>query len=330
MEMTPAEAKALARSAYIFVYPLVVGYGEMFSAVIDTSSDSLTGGFGSWLHERHAAPNKSDAGGSNTTFLYSSTWVDTRPEPWILQLPAIDADWFHAGCISDLWGFAIDEIAPERDALGSVMVSSLVWDGEVPDDIDRVVRGDSAFTHLEFTVRMPDTADPARVGRIERGYLLDPLSTYLGRPAPAPAPNVRWQLFHSGSETGDEFWSLANFALSLTTPHSQDREMLARIARIGVVAGQPWAGSWFSPDVAEAIGDGMDDAVSDLMRAAAEASDPAFWVRSRIDTDRDYFNRALGSLRRVSVALSVGESRGGSPTRKIDQPTRSVVDGGSS
>jgi hypothetical protein len=238
--------------------------------------------------------------------LYSSTWVDVRSEPWLTRPPSIDVDHFLTACASDLWGFAIDEIGPDSGARETVLLASPAWQGEVPGVVDRVVRGDSAFVHLESCVGMRGSGDLGQVGRIHHDCLLEPLSAHVGRRAPTPAPPPRWAPFHTGAETGDEFWSLANFALSLTTPHPQDREMLDRIAVIGVVAGRPWAASSLDPDVAEAIDDGRADAVSRLMRSAAEALGPDLLRRSRFATDRDYFRRALGSLWRRSSERSTG------------------------
>ena len=310
MDVTPAGAKVVARSAYIFAYPLVVSYGEMYADAIDRSSPSYAGGFGIWRHERDGTPSESD-GVVPLTTLHSSSWVDLRSEPWLARHPGADAGRILTGCTSDLWDFAIDEIAADGSGAGPVMMASPTWVGDVPEDVDRVVRGDSAFVHLESWIQFREPADLDRIGRIEHEFRLVPLSAHVRRPAPAPVPRLNWQPYHDGAETGDDFWSLVNFALSLTAPHPQDREILDRIATIGVVAGQLWDASSISPDVAEAIGDGMDDALSDLMRAAAEPLDPALLHRSRVGTDRDYFHRALGSLWRGPVARSTDERRAG-------------------
>jgi len=301
MDVTPAEAKVLATSAYIFTRPLVAGYGDMYVGVIDPFSRSDGGGFGRWLHQLNAPPFESDVAASHTTTLYSSAWVDVRAEPWLARFPTIDADWFHCSRTSDLWGFVIDQIAPGDDTSGPVLLTSPTWVGDVPGDADRVVRGDSAFVRTESCIQIRDPGDLARVRSIQQEYVLEPLSAHVWHHPPPPARPLHWWAYHSEDEIAEEFWSLANFALSLIVGHPQDREIFDRIARIGVVAGQPWDATSFSPDVAEAIDDGMSHALSELMLAAAGAVDPDLLHRSRFDTDRDYFNRALGSLRPGSL-----------------------------
>lgn len=275
----------------------------MYVGAIDPFSRSDGGGFGRWLHHLNAPLFERDVAALHTTTLYSSAWVDVRAEPWLARFPNIDADWAHCSHTSDLWGFVIDQIAPGDDARGSVLLTSPTWVGEVPGDADRVVRGDSAFVRTESCIQIHDPGDPALVRSIQQQYALEPLSAHEGHSPPTPTRPLRWLAYRSEDEIGEEFWSLANFALSLTAPHLQDREIFDRIAGIGVVAGQPWNASSFSPDVVEAIGDGMDDALSKLMRAAAGVVDPGRLHRSRVDTDRDYFSRALGSLGSGSLAV---------------------------
>ena len=54
MGPTPEAAHAIARAAYIFLYPLVVNYGAAYQLAIDPTSGS--GGFGRWHRRRTVAP----------------------------------------------------------------------------------------------------------------------------------------------------------------------------------------------------------------------------------------------------------------------------------
>jgi hypothetical protein len=49
-KVTPKEARAIAKEAYIFNYSLVMMYRTMYIQAIDTESESYRGGFGKWLH----------------------------------------------------------------------------------------------------------------------------------------------------------------------------------------------------------------------------------------------------------------------------------------
>ena len=132
--------------------------------------------------------------------------------------------------------------------------------------------------------------------RIQHEYKLEPLSSFLGTPAPAPAPDIKWLPWKDGLETTDEFWTYANFVLAFTSPNPQDKPVLDKIAQIGVVAGQSWDASSFDKDVADAVSAGAKDALNALKNASQGSVDPKLFFRSRKDTDKDYFNRALGVL----------------------------------
>ena len=84
--------------------------------------------------------------------------------------------------------------------------------------------------------------------------------------------------------------------MALTTPNPQDKPVLDKIAEIGVVAGQSWDASSFAKAVTGAIADGMKEALADMKKASEEDVNPALFFRSRKDTDKDYFDRALGVM----------------------------------
>jgi hypothetical protein len=59
-KLAPAEAKKIAKEAYIFNYPLVMMYRTMYLQAIDTKSKSYSGGFGKWLHLGTSSPKNTD------------------------------------------------------------------------------------------------------------------------------------------------------------------------------------------------------------------------------------------------------------------------------
>ena len=82
--------------------------------------------------------------------------------------------------------------------------------------------------------------------------------------------------------------------------------MLESIREIGLVAGQPWDETRFPPDVIEAIDEGMEDAISELLRAASLGADQPTSDRtsSRAGLDQDYFTRALCAVQHSHVVES--------------------------
>jgi hypothetical protein len=293
-KLTSDEAKAIAKEAYIFNYPLVMYYRTMYLQAIDTQSKSYSGGFGKWLHLGTSSPKDTDIVSPNNDTPYSYAWVDLRAEPWVLTLPKIEAHRFYTSQWDDLWGFVLDNAGSVEDGNDgvSVLLASPTWKGELPKGVKRVVQGDSEFLGSLTRTQLIDPQDLANVQKIQHEYKLQPLSAYLGETAPKPAPAIEWKTWKEGVETTAEFWEYVNFLLPLTTPNPQDKPVLDRMAKIGLGANVAKP----SAEIQAAMQQGMNDALAELKKASEHITDPSLFFRSRKDTDKDYFDRALGVL----------------------------------
>jgi hypothetical protein len=309
-KITPDEAKAIAKEAYIFNYPLVMMYRTMYLQAIDTKSKSYSGGFGKWLHLGTSTPKDTDIVSPNNDTPYSYAWVDLRTEPWVLTLPKIEKDRFYTSQWDDLWGFVIGNAGSVEDGNDgvSVLLASPTWKGELPEGVKRVIQGDSEFLGSLTRTQLLDPEDLPNVEKIQKEYKLQPLSTYLGKPEPKSAPAIQWMPWKDGAETTDKFWSYTNFLLPFTTPNPQDKPVLDKIAKIGIGVD----GFKPSPEIQAAMKQGMQEALADMKKASTHISDPSLFFRSRKDSNKDYFDRALGvyvgifgNVKEVSVYFAV-------------------------
>ena len=121
-KVTPGGAKAIAKEAYIFNYPLVMMYRTMYLQAIDTKSKSYSGGFGKWLHLGTSSPKDTDIVSPNNDSPYSYAWVDLRAEPWVVTLPKIEKNRFYTSQWDDLWGFVLDNPGSVEDGNDGVSV----------------------------------------------------------------------------------------------------------------------------------------------------------------------------------------------------------------
>ena len=291
-DLTADKAKAIAKEAFIFHYPLVMMYRTMWLQAIDTTSTSYSGGFGKWLHLGTSSPKDKDINSPNNDSPYSYAWVDTRAEPWVLTMPKIEAKRFYTSQWDDLWGFVLDNPGSVEDGNDgvTVMLASPSWKGALPKGVDRVIQGDSDFLGTLTRTQLYDPKDLANVKKIQKEYKLQPLSAYLGQPAPAAAPAIDWKPWIDGAEKTAAFWEYVNFLLPLTTPNAEDKAILAKMAKIGLGANAAKS----SADIQAAMAEGVKDALAALAKDAAGKVDPALFFRSREDTKGDYENRALG------------------------------------
>ena len=314
--ITPDQAKAIAKEAYIFSYPLVMMYRTMYLQAIDTKSTSYSGGFGQWLHLGTSSPKDTDIVSPNNDTPYSYAWVDLRAEPWVLTLPKIEADRFYTSQWDDLWGFVLDNPGSVEDGNDgvSVLLASPTWKGKLPKGVQRVIHGDSEFLGTLTRTQLIESNDLPNVKKIQQEYELQPLSAYLGKPAATPTAAIDWKAWKDGAETTDEFWAHVNFLLSFTTPNAQDKPVQDRMAKIGLGAGKPWNAAAAGDDVRAAIAAGMQDALAELKKGSTHITDPSLFFRSRKDLNKDYFDRALGvyvgmfgNVKKVSVYFATAK-----------------------
>ena len=314
--VTAKEAREIAKEAYIFNYPLVMYYRTMYLQAIDPQSKSYSGGFGKWLHLGTSSPKDTDIVAPNNDSPYSYAWVDTRAEPWVVTLPKIEKRRFYTSQWDDLWGFVLGNAGSVDDGNDgvSVLLASPTWKGQLPKGVNRVIQGDSEFLGTLTRTQLFEPKDLPNVKRIQKEYTLQPLSAFLGKPAPTAAPAIQWKPWKEGVEKTDEFWAYVNFLLSFTTPNPQDKPVQDRMAKIGLVAGKPWDSSSLGKDVSTAIAAGMNDALAELKKGATHITDPSLFFRSRKDLNKDYYNRALGvmvgifgNVKKVSVYFATAK-----------------------
>jgi len=314
-ELTDDEARAIAKEAYIFNYPLVMYYRTMYLQAIDKDSESFSGGFGKWLHLGTSSPKDTDIVTPNNDSPYSYAWVDLRAEPWVLTMPKIEAKRFYTSQWNDLWGFVLDNPGSVEDGNDgvSVLLASPAWKGELPKGVKRVIRGDTEFLGTLTRTQLFEPKDLRNVKEIQQKYKLQPLSAFLGKPAPEAAPAIQWKPWKEGVETTEEFWAYVNFLLPLTTPNPQDKPVLDRMARLGLEAGKPWDPTSLDQDVRDAMAAGIKDALADVKKAATGEVDPSSFFVSREDLNKNYFARTMGvfmgifgNVEKVSVYFSVG------------------------
>lgn len=316
--VSPEQAQAIAKDAYIFTYPLVMNYRTMYMQAIEGD-----GAMGKWLHLGLASPADTDIVTPNNDTPYSYAWLDLRAEPWVLTMPEIEEDRFYTSQWDDYWGYVLDNPGSMYDGNDgySYLLASPTWKGEVPPGIERVVRGESDILGtLTRTQIIGGEEDFPRVQEIQQGYVLQPLSAFLGTEAPAAAPTIDWPTWTEGDETGEAYWGYVNFLLPFTTPHQDDKAMYEKLASIGIEAGAPWQPEKLTPAIREAFQAGLEEARADLKRLSEGDIDASKFFDTREQLRTDYLNRALGvymgifgNVAEVSVYLSTPADSEGEP-----------------
>lgn len=148
---------------------------------------------------------------------------------------------------------------------GSFLVAGPNWKGETPKGVKKVLRSETEFVFAGYRTQVFNPADLENVKKIQAGYKIQPLSAFLGQPAPkAPAIEYIKPLTPAAQKTSPQFYNVLNFVLQFCPTHPSEKELMARFSRIGVGAGKTLDTSKLSPEVKTTIEQGMADAWKEL------------------------------------------------------------------
>ena len=298
--MTAAGAQAqstdlriAARDSYIFTYPLVMMYRTMYLQSIDKTSSS---GMGEWLHLGVASPEDTDIVTPNNDTPYSYAWVDLRREPWVLTMPAIGADRFYTSQWDDMWGYVLDNAGSVNDGNDgvSVMLAGPTWEGDLPEGIDRIIQGETFFVGTLTRTQVLASDQAGELERIQESYVLQPLSVFLGQPAPPAAEAEDWLDWEDGTEFELDCWTHAARLLPLVEPLDLDADAYEALAALGIEHGQPFDIEGLDDAQRTALQAGIDDAHTLLATEAEQLTDGTKLFGPRRAVGQRYLDRALG------------------------------------
>ena len=266
-DVTPDEARAIAKEAYIYGYPLVDNYIISYAYYVDEKSPNFKA---PWNHlkniNRVFTPADTAVQTPNSDTPYSWAGLDLRAEPIVISLPAIEDKRYYSVEIWDAYTYIVGYAGSRttgNDA-GNIMVVGPDWKGETPEGIKKVYVSDTDFGVVVFRTQLFDPADIANVEKIQAQYKMQPLSAFLGTTPPPAAPVVDFikPLTKDELKTSLEFFNIMNFVLGFSPPVPSEVALRERFARIGIEGGKTFDPSKLSPEIKTAIEAGRADALA--------------------------------------------------------------------
>ena len=290
------EAKAIAKEAYVFAFPLNYYYRTIYSQIVDKESPTNLGGFGKWRHDGLARPEDKETTMPNNDTPYSWAWVDVRSEPWVLIQPPADGDRFYSSVWGDIWGHIIGYPGSVNEGQngGTYVLAPTSWKGETPAGVDRVIYGETTIlgTLTRTAVFGPD--DLPNTQKIQQAYQLMPLSEYLKQPAPPAAPEPKWPVWDEGDMTDADFFKLTNFLMQFVVPNDADKPVYEKMAKLGIGPGGDYDPANLSPELVASINEGIVEGHKDIVDGAAAAVDLSKFYGTREFMGTRYLDRAVG------------------------------------
>ena len=265
--VSPEEARTVAKEAYTYGYPMVDSYRILYAYFVDSANPEFKA---PWNEIRNIprvfTPEDRAVQTPNSDTPYSFVGLDLRAEPMVLTVPEIEPDRYFSIQLVDLYTHNFDYIGSRTtgNGGGSFLVAGPGWTGETPDGITRVIRAETELLIAIYRTQVFDPSDLENVIAVQGGYRAEPLSAFLGEPAPPAAPAIDFvrPLSPDALRTSTGVFDVLNFVLQFAPTHPSEVDLMARFATIGVGAGMDFDLD-DSPEMRAAIEGGIADAWAD-------------------------------------------------------------------
>lgn len=303
----PDEAKNIAKEAYIFSYPLLMGYQAQYFTTMP-GSPGYRGPLNKITNDTVPADHtRKDVVSMNGDTPYSAFGLDLRAEPMVLSVPEINDRYYVFQCI-DLFthNFAFIGTRSTGTEAGDFLFVGPGYEGEIPEQkFKKVFRSESQFVTIVGRTQLKGKADLPNVLAVQKKYKLQPLSEFIGEnPKSAPKLNL---IPLNPEEFGDaRFIKYTNFYLSMSEPfHPQDTAALKKFEKIGIVSGGSFDSASYSPDVLNAINEGIKEAQMEIKNKAENIAERVNgWNMLNAFGTREFYNEDW-LLRAAAVMVGI-------------------------
>ena len=274
-DMTPAEARAIAKEAYVYGFPLVDSYRVQYDYFVNSKGPEFKAPWNNLVNTpRVYTPADTAIQTPNSDTPYSFVGMDLRAEPIVLTVPVIDKKRYFSIQLIDAYTFNFAYIGSRTTGNdgGSFLIAGPNWKGEIPKGVKKIIRSETEFVFALYRTQLFDPSDIDKVKQVQAGYKAQTLSSFLGAPAPKAAPRIDFikPLTPATEKTSPQFYSVLNFILQFCPTNPSETELVARFAKIGIGAGKTFDASKLSPEMTKAIEGGMADAWAEFAGAVKQ------------------------------------------------------------
>jgi len=305
-DVSPTEARAIAREAYIYGYPMVDSYRILNAYFVNRESPEFKAPWNQLLNiSRVYTPEDKAVQTPNSDTPYSMVGMDLRAEPIVLSVPPIEKNRYFSIQLIDLYTHNFDYIgsrATGNDG-GSFLIAGPKWTGATPRGVRKVFRSETDLVLAIYRTQLLNSTDLDSVKKVQAGYKAEPLSTFLGQSPPAPAPAVDFIKPPTPAELKSslQIFNVLNFLLQFCPTAPSEKALMERFAKIGVGAGKTFDGATLTPEMKQALEQGVADAWKEFaeykrtqLDTGKVTSGDVFGTREALKNN--YLNRMSGAI----------------------------------
>lgn len=316
-------ATEIGIEAYIFGYPLVtmeLTRRVMTNVASPKGTHAPMGQF--VLMRKYPDASFTDVTAPNADTLYSTAWLDLAKEPYVLSLPDMEDRFFLMPMLSG-WTDVFE--VPGKRMTGTKKQSYAItgpnWKGTLPADLKELKSPTNMVWILGRTYCTGTPEDYAACHAIMDKYDLRPLST-LGKTYTPPSgqvdPNVdtktpvRDQVHKLDAVS---YFSLLAKLMKDNPPAAADSEIVAKMAKIGLVPGKDFDASKLPAAAAKAIPTTAQEQILGHFKTTGTSINGWVFTTQAGTYGTDYLQRAL------ITAIGLGANRPKDavyPTSEVD------------
>jgi hypothetical protein len=261
--LTAVEATQLGTDAYIYGYPLVtMEYSRrVLTNVKEPGNKAAPMG---QLMRLRTYPTVSDkmVTAPNADTLYTMAWLDVGKEPWILSLPEAN-DRYYLFPMLDGWTTVFQVPGKRTTGTGpqTYAITGPGWTGTLPAGVTEYKSPTSIVWVLGRIYCTGTPEDYAAVHKMQNEVSLVPLSSYGQTYTPPEGvvddsidmkTPVRDQV---NALSASDYFSLLAKLMKDNPPTAEDAPMVADLAKLGIVPGEPFDINKLSPEAVAALQD---------------------------------------------------------------------------
>ena len=281
-KISQEDANEIAIEAYVYLYPLLLM--DITRRVITNLPAGIKDGVGpeNTFHHMRRFPeaNFREVVRPNFDTLYSNAWLDLTREPMVVSAQDTHGRYFMLPML-DMWTdvFAVPGTRTSGNQAQHYAIVPQGWQGKLPEGMPSIV-APTPYVWIIGRTQTNGVKDYDAVHKVQDGYTITPLSQW-GR------KNISAAVFKADPSVDmktppaeqvdtlpvERYFNRGAELMKVNRPHLTDWSTLARLKRIGIVAGESFDFAKASPTVKKALKRAMIDAPK-LMKATLPSMAP--------------------------------------------------------
>jgi hypothetical protein len=225
--LTTDEIRRITKEAYIYGFPIIDNLRIQYSYFVDRNDPEYKAPYNVLFNiPRVFTPKDRIIQTPNSDTPYSWAGLDLRTEPIIFIIPKIYAERYWSLQLIDLYTHNFDYLGSRTTGNngGIFMIAGPNWKGETPAGVTKVVRCETEIALALIRTQLFDPKDLDNVKKVQSGYKLLTLSSFLGNGQAQTASMTEFPkpLSPEQQRSSLEIFDHLNFALNFCPTHKSE------------------------------------------------------------------------------------------------------------